>query len=342
MKVGLLTGGGDAPGLNSVIETCVRRLEQARIDVVGVRDGFEGLFLNNWISLSSQNVLGIHALAGTRLGASNESSLKGREQEFLKKFREMNLEGLIVCGGDGTFAALRDLSKEVPIVGLPKTIDNDISGTDSSFGYDTACEVIVQSVEALRLTAEAHHRIFLVETMGRTTGWLALRSGLAAYADVILLPERPFDKQALKKFILTKKDQGLRSLVCVVSEGAFAQGESETIAFEVAHSPKKERLGGVSYELARWIESETGWSARNMVLGHLQRARSPSVTDQILTRELSTKAAQLVIEKKWNRAVLFKEGQVVDQDLAVFMQGTRVVPADHVWVRNARELGIFV
>lgn len=342
MKVGLLTGGGDAPGLNSVIETCVRTLSLKGIEVLGIRDGFEGLLQGRWERLSPSQVLGCHALAGTYLGASNESSLLGREDEVLKRFQEMQVQGLLVCGGDGTFSALKKLSPQIPIIGLPKTIDNDIEGTDMSFGFDTACEVILQSVEALRTTAEAHHRIFLIETMGRTTGWLALRAGLAAYADFILIPEKPFSKQALKNFVLQKKQQGQRSLMGVVSEGAFASGESETVAFQIAGSPKKERLGGVTQELARWLEKETGWSTRNMVLGHLQRAQSPSVADQILTRELSLKACELVQSHQWNQAVVIQNGQVTHQDLSVFTQGTRQVPLHHPWIQKAEPLGIFI
>lgn len=342
MRVGILTGGGDAPGLNSVIETCVRHLEKSQIEVLGILDGFEGLFQQNCQPLSSKNILGIHSLAGTYLGASNQSSIKGREAEFLQKYRSLNLDGLLVCGGDGTFAALKSLAQSIPIIGLPKTIDNDIAGSEVSFGYDTACEVIVQSVEALRATAEAHRRVFLIETMGRTTGWLALRSGLAAYADVILLPEMSFDRQALKDFVLARKAEGRRSLVCVVAEGAFAQGEAETVSFEVAQSPKSERLGGITYELARWLEKETGWSSRNMVLGHLQRARSPSVTDQVLTRELGLKAAQLAVAGVWNQAVLVKDGRVTHDQLSVFMQGTRNVPHGHPWIQRARDLNIFI
>lgn len=342
MRVGILTGGGDAPGLNSVIETCVRHLQKSHIDVLGILDGFEGLFQGNILPLNSGNILGIHSLAGTYLGASNQSSLSGREAEFLQKYRSLNLDGLLVCGGDGTFAALKGLAQEIPIIGLPKTIDNDIAGSEVSFGYDTACEVIVQSAEALRATADAHRRIFFIETMGRTSGWLALRSGLATYADIILLPERPFNREALKAFVLAKKVEGRRSLMCVVAEGAFAQGESETVAFEVAQSPKSERLGGISAELARWLEKETGWSSRNMVLGHLQRARSPSVTDQILTRELGLEAAQLAIGGVWNRAVLVKDGRVTHDELSVFMQGTRTVPEAHPWIQRCRDLDIFI
>lgn len=192
-RIGIMTGGGDAPGLNGIIEASCRTLLRLGHQVIGIQDGFEGIFNQKTVSLTESFLEGVHSSAGTVLGTSNKSTTKGREQEFLQNLKALRLDGLIACGGDGTFSALKRFESEVPLIGVPKTIDNDLSGTDITFGFDTACTVVAESVDALRATAEAHRRVMIVEAMGRTAGWLALGGGLAGYADVILIPERPFD-----------------------------------------------------------------------------------------------------------------------------------------------------
>ena len=188
MRLALLTGGGDAPGLNGIIESCSKTLLRMGHEVVGVCDGFEGIFEGRTKKLALGSLEGLHAQAGTYLGTSNKSSVIGREKEFIEKFKQLGADALIVAGGDGTFSALSLVGQAVPILGVPKTIDNDLSGTEITFGYDTACSVVAEAVDALRTTASAHHRVLLVETMGRTAGWIALGGGLASYADIILIP----------------------------------------------------------------------------------------------------------------------------------------------------------
>lgn len=342
-RIGILTGGGDAPGLNGIIEATVRCLSGRNYEVVGICDGFDGIFNAKSIPLETETVEGAHALAGTLLGTSNRSGTLGREQQFREGFSALRLDGLIAAGGDGTFAGLqRVLSPDLPLIGVPKTIDNDLEGTDVTFGYDTACAVVSEAVDALRATAEAHRRVIVVETMGRTAGWIALGSGLASYADVILLPELPFDRAHLAEFLRQKKASGRRGLMIVAGEGAYATGESASVAFRVDGSPQAERFGGFAERLARWIDLETGWEARHVVLGHLQRSRAPTTADRFLTVGMGIEAAAMVIENSYGQAVVYRSGQIMRAPLSDIMKPPRLVTGHHRWVGWAKELGIFI
>lgn len=342
MRIGILTGGGDAPGLNGIIEASARVLLRNNCEVIGICDGFEGIFNQRTIPLTLEKVQNAHAQAGTMLGSSNRSGTEGREAEFKEKFDRLGLDGLIACGGDGTFSGLYRVCGKLNLIGVPKTIDNDLAGTEVTFGYDTACASVAESVDALRFTAEAHKRIFVIETMGRTAGWIALGGGLASYADAILLPERPFDKKALLEFIESKRQEQRRELMIVVSEGASAKGENATVAFEVPGSPQKERFGGIAFSLARWIESQTGWETRHVVLGHMQRARHPTTTDRFLTEFMGVEAARMALEGAWGQAVVYRQGRITRAPLNDLMQPPKLVDADHRWVKCAQALGIFI
>ena len=341
MRVGILTGGGDAPGLNGIIESASKTLISHGATVVGIEDGFEGFIYGRTRELQLKDVQGCHQLAGTVLGTSNKFGLKGREQEFLSKYNEYMLDGIIVAGGDGTFANLKNMRDKVNVVGVPKTIDNDISGTEISFGYDTACSVVANSIDALRATAEAHRRVIIVETMGRTAGWIALGGGLAGYADAILIPEIAFDKMEL--FVHLKKNlTQRRGLVLAVAEGASAKGESATVALHVADSPQAERYGGIAEKLAREIEQHVDHEARHVVLGHLQRAEHPTTTDRFLTLAMGVAAANEALNKRWGQAVVYRSGQVCTAPLDDLMGPARLVDVDHRWVKLARSLGIYI
>lgn len=341
-RIGLLTGGGDAPGLNGIIESCVRTLASLNFEVVGIRDGFDGVFQKNHLVLDAKNLVGLHAQAGTLLGTSNRSGLQGREDVFLANLKELNLVGLIAAGGDGTFSGLQRVAGQVPLIGVPKTIDNDLQGTDFTFGYDTACAVVSEAIDALRATAEAHRRVIVVETMGRTAGWIALGGGLAAYADAILLPERPPQRADFLQFLKAKQADGRRGLLICASEGARFTDEDTSVAFEVKDSPQKERFGGFAEKLARWIEKETGWESRHVVLGHLQRSRSPTTTDRFLTMAMGVEVSRMVSEGAWNQAVVFRAGLVQRAPIADIMKPARLVSPDHRWVQMAKALGIFI
>lgn len=340
-RIGILTGGGDAPGLNGVIESCCSTLLPQGWTVVGIQDGFEGIFGGRTIDLTLQAVKGIHSEAGTLLGTSNKSPTKGREAEFMDQFNKLELDGLIAIGGDGTFSGLQAISNQIPLIGVPKTIDNDLAGTEVTFGFDTACAVIAESVDALRYTADAHRRVIVIETMGRTAGWIALGGGLAGYADVILIPERPFDRAQLRDFIKAKKTKQ-RGLVAVVAEGASARGENREVAFYVEGSPQAERYGGIGNAMARWVETSCDWEARHVVPGHLQRSRAPTTTDRFLTLAMGVEAARMVVEGDWNKAIVYRDGKIGRAPIEDLMKPARLVDPDHRWVKLAQALGVFI
>lgn len=342
MKLALMTGGGDAPGLNGIIESTCKCLLRDGYELVGVMDGFEGIFSERTRNLRLEDVEGIHSQAGSILGSSNRSATKGREAEFLEKFSKLGVQGMVVAGGDGTFAGLKAFEKEIRLIGVPKTIDNDLSGTDITFGYDTACSVVAEAIDALRATATTHRRMIFVETMGRTAGWIALGGGLASYADVILIPERPFDRAKLVEFVRKKHASGQRGLMIAVAEGAAAKNERPEVAFQVKGSPQTERYGGIAATLARWLEKEVDWEARHVVLGHLQRAEHPTTTDRFLTLSMGVEVAKMVEDQAWGQAVVYRQGRVERAPISALMGPARLVEPEHRWVHHAEALGLFI
>ncbi|MDX9730627.1 MAG: ATP-dependent 6-phosphofructokinase [Bdellovibrionales bacterium] len=341
-RIGLMTGGGDAPGLNGIIESIVRSLASEEITIVGIQDGFEGIYSGRTRALDRENVWNAHAEAGTLLGTSNKIGTKGREQEFLKAFAALQLDGLIAAGGDGTFEGLSRVIHDLKLIGVPKTIDNDLAGTDVTFGFDTACAVVSEAVDALRATADAHRRVIVVEAMGRTSGWIALGGGLTSYADAILLPEKPIERARLKAYLETLQKKERRGAMIVVGEGAHFEGESRQVALRVAGSPQAERYGGISERIARWVEAETGWESRHIILGHLQRSRHPTTTDRFMTAAMGIEVARMVKEQDWGKAVVMRDGRVTRAPLSDIMKPARLVQDDHRWVEFARTLGLYV
>ncbi len=341
-RVAILTGGGDAPGLNGIIEATSRVLLQAGVEVVGIQDGFEGIFEERTRLVTLENIEGLHAQAGTYLGTSNKSNVAGREKEFLEKFGKLKCEGLIVAGGDGTFSLLSRFGSALKILGVPKTIDNDLQGTEITFGYDTAVSIVAEAADALKATAEAHRRVMVVEAMGRTAGWIALGGGLAGYADAILIPERPYSREKFLEFIRARKQRGQRGLIVVASEGAAAEKESAHVAFRVENAPQAERYGGIAMSLARWIEAETGWESRPVVLGHLQRSAHPTTTDRFLTLAMGVETASMMLDGVWGMAAVYRNGRVQRAPISELMGGARVIPADHRWIKLAQALGTFI
>jgi 6-phosphofructokinase len=342
MKIGILTGGGDAPGLNGIIEAACRVLLRAGHEVIGIQDGFEGIFQGIVKRVGFSDIENLHSLAGTFLGTSNKSGTEGRENEFLAGWKKLGLEGLIVAGGDGTFSGLKAFEQEMKLIGVPKTIDNDLSGTEITFGYDTACSVVADSVDALRATADAHRRVIVVEAMGRTAGWIALGGGMASYADVVLLPERAFSRKNLAAFIRARKSDGKRGLMIVAAEGAHAEAEGATVAFQAEGAPQADRYGGIAWELSRWIEKECDWESRHVVLGHLQRSRHPTPTDRFLTLAMGVEAARMAMEGAWGECTVFREGRVKRAPITDLMGPARLVPKDHRWVKILESLGSYV
>jgi len=300
MKVGLLTGGGDCPGLNAVIRAVVRRAQQQGLEVLGIRNGFLGLIEGDVEPLTGFSVTGILPKGGTILGTSRHNPLHTTEdrQRLLNNLKRYGIDALIAVGGDGTLSAARELHEMgVPIVGVPKTIDNDLKGTDYTFGFDTAVNVVRDAVDRLHTTAESHHRVMVVEVMGRRVGWIAALGGLAGGADFILIPEKPYRLDEMCKVLDSRHRRGRPFSIVVVAEGAFAAGEEP---------PARVGEGGsssIGFRVAKEIAERLGVETRVTVLGHIQRGGSPTAFDRIIGTRFGIRALDLVREGRFGHMV---------------------------------------
>lgn len=331
MRLGILTGGGDAPGLNGVIKACSYPLLEKGIELVGICDAFEGVFNQKTIPIKKELLRDIHFQPGTILGSTSDFSITHRPQEFLAHYKKLKLQGLIVLGGDGTFRQLKPLSKEIPLIGVPKTIDNDLKGTEITFGFDTACTVVSEAVESLKYTARSHNRWIVVETMGRDSGWIALASGIATYADAVLLPEFKYSKEKLYKFI-KKRSSEQRGGIIIVAEGLSAQ----------LMKTKTDCKHSAAFFIADSIEKELKLKSRVAVLGHLQRGGRPTLFDRLLTAEMGFRASQMVLGKKWGTAIVYKAGKVTTAPVTDLMGDNRLVDKKHPWLELAENENVFV
>lgn len=295
--IGILTAGGDCPGLNAVIRAVTTRaIERHDVEVVGVHNGWEGLMEGRTVPLDRDSVRGILGRGGTILGTSRKDPyVHGSGFESCRRTLEDNGIGtMVVVGGDGSLRSAQRMAEEgLPVVGVPKTIDNDIAGTDVTFGFDTAVGVATGAIDRLANTAEAHNRLMVVEVMGRTKGWIATHAGIAGGADAILIPEVPYDLEAVAEIVRTRHRRGRRYSVIVVAEGVppppGAQIEERTDVFGFI------RLGGVGYAIAASLEEMTGFETRVSVLGHIQRGGTPSAFDRVLATRLGVAAADLAV-----------------------------------------------
>ena len=294
-KIGVLTGGGDAPGLNAVIRAVVKAAHNSKVEVVGLEDSFDGLiYPEKSRILTPRDVTGILRLGGTILGTVNRGDpfaqpIQTPDGTFdyadrvVEMFQKMGLDALVCIGGDGTLAISYEFYKKgVPLVCVPKTIDNDIVGTTSCFGFDTAVDFATEAIDRLHSTAEAHRRIMVVEVMGRYAGWIALHSGVAGGADVILIPEIPYDLESVARCIRNRDEWGARFSIVVVAEGAHAKNQRAAV-LEEAYTGHVERLGGEGARVAKQLEELTGKETRFVILGHLQRGGSPTAFDRKLS-----------------------------------------------------------
>ena len=300
MKIGILTGGGDCPGLNAVIRAVVRRALSFGIEVLGIRNGFLGLVEGDVEPLTGFSVIGILPKGGTILGTSRYDPLRVMEdrQKLLHNLKRYGLDALIAVGGDGTLSAARELHElGVPIVGVPKTIDNDLKGTDYTFGFDTAVNVVRDAVDRLHTTAESHHRVMVVEVMGRRVGWIAALGGLAGGADFILIPEKPYRLDEMCKVLDGRHRRGRPFSIVVVAEGAFPAGEEP---------PARVGEGGsssIGFRVAKEIADRLGVETRVTVLGHIQRGGSPTAFDRIIGTRFGLRAVDLVREGRFGQMV---------------------------------------
>jgi 6-phosphofructokinase 1 len=327
VRIGLLTAGGDCPGLNAVIRGVVARARQRGADVVGILEGWDGLMEGRFRPLDRDAVRGILQRGGTILGTSRRDPyVHGDGAASVRGAIETEgLDGLIVVGGDGTLRSALGLWEEgVPLVGVPKTIDNDIPGTDVTFGFDTAVQIATEAIDRITTTAESHDRVMVVEVMGRTCGWIATYAGIAAGADAILVPEEPYDLSELAELLRARVAGGRRYSVVVVAEGIAPPPGAQIVAPLDAFG--FERLGGVAAVVAAELERLTGFEARVTVLGHVQRGGTPSAADRVLGSRLGVAAADLAVSGAFGRMVALRGTEIVDVPLDVVRAEPRAVP----------------
>lgn len=355
-NVAISTGGGDAPGLNAVIRAVVKSASYVHgWRVYGIRDGFDGLLNGEpLVELTPASVRGILPRGGTILGTSSRGNpfarkviVDGQEvivdqaQMMLDRLDELGIEGMILVGGEGTMHIAADLIRlGAQVVGVPKTIDNDLPGTDVTFGFDTALHTATDAIDKLHTTAEAHHRVMVCEVMGRHAGWIALNAGLAGGADVILIPEIPFSIERVCAKVEERNARGANFSIIVVAEGAFPIG-GRPIYRAYGVSGTASRLGGIGRWVADAIAERCSVEVRSIVLGHLQRGGSPSPYDRILATRLGAAAMRLVAQRKWGRMVALRGTEIVDVPiLEVAAAGMKQVDPEGELVRTARDLGI--
>jgi len=354
--IGILTGGGDCPGLNPVIWSVVRTaINDYGWRVLGIEDGFDGFLTPNKIrELHIKDVQGLFAKGGTILGTSNRGNPfkyfiedNGKERvvdqsdKVIRAIKDLNLYCLIVIGGDGSLSIGHDLyQRGVPIIGIPKTIDNDLSSTDVTFGFLTAVETATSAIEKLHTTGESHHRIMVIEVMGRYAGWIALYAGIAGGADIILLPEIPFQYKKLFEIVKERNHIGKTSSIIVVAEGARPKGGKRIYQNSPGKKLDQLRLGGIGYIVGDRIQKATGIDTRITVLGHLQRGGPPSAFDRILSCRFGSAAVRLAAQGEFGKMVSLRSVEIKAVDLKDAIKKMNAVPTDCDQIKTARSIGI--
>ncbi|MGA9532044.1 MAG: ATP-dependent 6-phosphofructokinase [Anaerolineales bacterium] len=354
-KLGILTGGGDAPGLNAVIRAVVKTATMdGEFEVLGIRDGFDGLLDEQGIvELTVESVRGILPQGGTILGTANRGNPFAREvlrdgerviidvsDKVVRRTEEIGLECLIVVGGDGTLRISQELAeKGCPVVGVPKTIDNDIGGTDVSFGFDTAVSTATEAFDRLHTTAESHHRVMVLELMGRDTGFIALHAGVAGGADVILIPEIPFGHKAICEKVMARKKAGRHFSIISVAEGAAPAGAEKTYrtAGTLLRIP---RLGGIGQLVGERLTESCGFETRVTVLGHLQRGGSPTSFDRWLSTRYGGAAARAAAAGRYGTMVALRGTEILEVSLDDALSEPKRVDVDGDAIQTARAMGI--
>ncbi|CUT02180.1 6-phosphofructokinase [Candidatus Chrysopegis kryptomonas] len=335
MRIGILTGGGDCPGLNAAIRSVVRKALASGHETIGIRYGWKGLMTLDTFTLDLNNISGILPRGGTILGTSRTNPYKhpDGEKAILENLEKAKIDALVAIGGEDTLSVAYKLHKAgVNIVGIPKTIDNDVRGTDYSIGFDTAVNIATEAIDRIHTTAESHNRVAVVEVMGRHTGWIALYSGLAGGADVILIPEKPFDIDQVCKIIEKRHARGKNFSIVVVAEGAKFKVEEhvdkdgtlivqDLRVDEFGHV----RLGGIGNLVADQIEKRTGMEARATILGHIQRGGSPTAFDRILATRFGVKAVELINEGRFGVMTALQGNEIVDVELYEVVGGLKTV-----------------
>jgi len=319
MKIGILTGGGDCPGLNPTIRAIVRKAISENDKIIGIKYGWKGLLEKDYIELDLDSISGILPKGGTILGTSRTNPYKRENGPRIIKenFNELALDGLIAIGGEDTLGVATKLYKEegLNVVGVPKTIDNDLSVTDFTFGFDTAVNIVTECIDRLHTTAESHNRVMVVEVMGRHAGWIATYAGIAGGADFILIPEIPIDLAQVCEVIKKRHERGKNFSIIVVAEGAKFKDESLFVQEEKKDEFGHVRLGGIGQILGKLIEEKTGFETRVTVLGHIQRGGTPTAFDRVLATRFGIKAYQMVKEKKFGQMCALKGNEIIEVPL---------------------------
>lgn len=355
MRIAISTGGGDAPGLNAVIRAVVLSAHHRGWRTYGILRGFDGLLsFDGVVPLGPEQVRGITHLGGTILGTSNRGNpfryivkdAEGRETEvdrsddLVAAFQASGFDALVSIGGDGSLTIAYELWKKgVPVVCVPKTIDNDVSGTQRTFGYDTAVSTATEAIDKIHSTAESHDRVMVIELMGRYAGWIALASGLSGSADVILLPEIPFDIEKVCAKIMSREAAGRRFSIVVVAEGARPKG-GEIVLVERRGPGTVDRLGGIANQVARAIQERTGKEVRSLVLGHLQRGGSPTTYDRLLGLRFGTAAVRAIGDRCFGIMVGMNNSTITRVPLVDVVGRPKNVPLDSDIIATVRDLGI--
>jgi phosphofructokinase-like protein len=353
-RIAILTGGGDCPGINAVIRAVTKRaILEHGLEVIGILDGYEGLVHNRTRILHYDDVSGILTQGGTILGASKTSNpyqyavpqgkkivFRDLSRKALKTVRDLKIDVLVCIGGDGTLGIAHRLMQDgVPVVGVPKTIDNDLRGTDFTFGFDTAVAIATEAIDRLHTTAQSHHRVMILEVMGHRAGWIALYAGVAGGGDIILIPEIPYKIEAILDKVKDRNRRGRRFSIVVVAEGAKPVGGESVVKKIVAKSADPIRLGGIGFVLQDQVERTTGIEARTVVLGHLQRGGSPTAADRVLATQLWCRALELIMIGEIGQMVAVQGCGITSVPLEVAAGGPRTVPLDHPLLAAARSIG---
>jgi len=354
-RIGILTGGGDCPGLNAVIRGVSKAaMLEHGVGVVGFLDGYWGLVEGRFRELDYSSVSGILTTGGTILGTSNianpfrwperkkggELTLRDRSSQAVQVFKRLELDALVTIGGDGTQAiACKLLKKGIPVIGVPKTIDNDLNNTDVTFGFDTAVSTATEAIDKIHTTAMSHHRVMVVEVMGRYAGWIALHAGVASGSDVILIPEIPYDIASVCDFVTHRSRVGKRFSIICVAEGAKPKGGKRVVKRIIKESTDPVRLGGIGNVVAKQVADRTGLETRVCVLGHVQRGGTPTAFDRMLATLFGTHAMKLILQRKSGRMVSFKGWKVTDVTLQSAVAKQKLVPRRHPLVLAAKAVG---
>ncbi|SDF48990.1 6-phosphofructokinase [Sporomusa acidovorans] len=353
-SIAVLTGGGDAPGLNAVIRAVVRTTIGYGFKVWGIKNGFGGMVENQIIEMTDDHVAGILPRGGTILGTTNRDNpfsypqlqagqtvYQDMSSQALANLQQRNIEALVVIGGDGSLKIASEFYQlGLPVVAVPKTIDNDIPGTERTFGFDTAVGVATDALDRLHTTAESHHRVMVLEVMGRYAGWIALHAGMAGGADCILLPEIPFNIDSVIAKIRQRQQRGRQFSLIVVAEGAYPLGGEVSVSRIVEGSHEKIRLGGAGEKLARQIETLIGVESRCTVLGHVQRGGTPTAFDRVLATRYGVAAAECLLEGVYGNMVALRKNEIIRVPIADIAGKANHITAENELLKAGRAIGI--